>query len=289
MTSPKVAWRYLVLLNLREMKYYVNKLKWIIAQQKENREACVSHLQTKINEEKSDSLSTTSSVSVALNESQHASVQIEVKKPRCASVNIRIQKSAVKVQSAASGPSMVTASVLESPHTSVNIKFMDTFQGNESKIIDVDVDDDKSNAESQNISPSSLNTVAIEHNYCQNPVKTPHLWVRFGKSFFTTQERDQINYGKQLTDKHINHAQNIIKCQFCIEGLQLTLYQHTKKPPANKLQIIHSRNNHWLTASTIMSISNHVDVYDSLYDYLDAETRKVILKLFDKMSYRLTW
>ena len=257
---------------------YVNKLKWIIAQRKENREACVSHLQTKINKEKSDSLSTTSSMGIALNESQHASVQIEVENPRCASVNISIQKSAIKVQSAASGPSIVMANVLESPHTLVNVKFMDTFQGNETKIIHLDGDDDKSNAESQYISPSSLNTIAIEHNYSQNPVETPHPWVRFGKSFLTTQERDQINYGKQLTNKHINHAQNIIKSQFCIEGLQLTLYQHTKKPPANKLQIVHSRNNHWLTASIIMSISNHVDVYDSLYDHL------VLMQKLERLS-----
>ena len=40
-----------------------------MVQQKENREACVSHLQTKIKEEKSDSPSTTSTVGVALKES----------------------------------------------------------------------------------------------------------------------------------------------------------------------------------------------------------------------------
>ena len=63
----------------------------------------------------------------------------------------------------------------------------------------------------------------------------------------------------------------------------MTLYQHTRKPPVNKLQIVHSRNNHWLTASTIMSTCSHmhVNVYDSLYDNLDAETQKVVLKLFD--------
>ena len=47
----------------------VNKLKWIIAQQKENREACVSHVQTEIKEEESGSPSTTSTVGVALKES----------------------------------------------------------------------------------------------------------------------------------------------------------------------------------------------------------------------------
>ena len=33
---------------------------------------------------------------------------------------------------------------------------MDTFQGNETKIIDVDGNDDKSNVESQYISPSNI-------------------------------------------------------------------------------------------------------------------------------------
>ena len=158
---------------------------------------------------------------------------------------------------------------------------MKTFQVHETEIIDVDGDDNKSNTESQSISPSGLSTIAVEHNYSKNPVETPYAWVRFGKSFLTTLERDQISYGKQLTDKHINRAQNIIKSQFYIEGLQLTLYQHTRKPPANKLQIIHSRNNHWLTPSTIMSTSSHIDVYDSLYDRLDADTQNIILKLFD--------
>ena len=244
----------------------------------------MSHVQTEIKEEESGSPSTTSIVGVALKESHHASVQVEVENPRCSSVNVSIQKSAhaaVNVQSAVPGPSVVKANVLESPHTSVNIKFMKTFQVHETEIIEVDRDDNKSNTESQSISPSGLSTIAVEHNYSKNPVETPYAWLRFGKSFLTTLERDQINYGKQLTDKHINHAQNIIKSQFCIERLQLTLYQHTRKPPANKLQIIHSRNNHWLTASIIMSMSSHVDVYDSLHDHLDADSQKVILKLFD--------
>ena len=30
-----------------------------------------------------------------------------------------------------------------------------------------------------------------------------------------------------------------------------------------------------------MSMSSHVDVYDSLYDHLDADTQNVSLKLFD--------
>ena len=58
---------------------------------------------------------------------------------------------------------MVQANVLESPHTSVNVKFMDTFQGNETKTIDGDGDGDED--KSQSISPSILSTIAVERNY----------------------------------------------------------------------------------------------------------------------------
>ena len=43
-----------------------------------------------------------------------------------------------------------------------------------------------------------------------------------------SRERDMINYGKQLNDRHINPALAIIWSQFSIKGMQLTLYQHTK-------------------------------------------------------------
>ena len=64
--------------------------------------------------------------------------------------------------------------------------------------------------------------------------------------------------------------------------MQLTLYQHTRKPVENELQIIHSRNNHWITASTVLSTPSCVDVYDSLFDNVDADTTKVIRELFGK-------
>ena len=89
-------------------------------------------------------------------------------------MNISIQKSAhaaVNVQSAVPGPSVVKANALESPHTSVNVKFMKTFQVNKTEILDVDGDDNKSNTESQFIFPSGLSTIAVEHNYSKNPVK----------------------------------------------------------------------------------------------------------------------
>ena len=57
------------------------------------------------------------------------------------------------------------------------------------------------------------------------------------------------------------------------------MYHHTRKPPENELQIIHSRRNHWITASTIFSSADNVDVYDSLYDDVGGASGRVILNL----------
>jgi len=64
------------------------------------------------------------------------------------------------------------------------------------------------------------------------------------------------------------------------------LYQHTRKPVENELQIIHSRNNHWITASTVLSTPGCIDVYDSVFDDVDADTTKVICELFGKSQIK---
>jgi len=134
-------------------------------------------------------------------------------------------------------------------------------------------------------STSSSKYIAVEHNYCKS--EPSRVWVRHGRSFLTTAERDMINYGRQLNDKHINYAQTVMQSQFSIKGMQLTLYQHTRKPPENELQIVHSRSNHWITASTIFASPGSIDVYDSLYDGVDSASRKVILDLFGDSNSRI--
>ena len=47
----------------------------------------------------------------------------------------------------------------------------------------------------------------------------------------------------------------------------------------NWLQIIHSRGNHWITASTIRCEKSEVEVYDSFYGSLDNETKAAIENL----------
>ena len=118
---------------------------------------------------------------------------------------------------------------------------------------------------------------------CQGDTKLASstcTWVKCERLSLSVSDRDEIVDGLQLSDKHINFAQKIIKCQFSLQGLQSTLLQTTSKPSVNELQIVHSRGNYWIVASTLISKPNSVSVYDSLYDSIDEESLKVIRYLF---------
>ena len=56
-------------------------------------------------------------------------------------------------------------------------------------------------------------------------------------------------------------------------------------PTVNQLQIVHTRGNHWIVASTILSSPGIVTVYDTLYDTVDSDTADVILNLFGHSNH----
>jgi hypothetical protein len=91
--------------------------------------------------------------------------------------------------------------------------------------------------------------------------------------------------GEKLSDLHIHLAQSILKKQFPgVRGLKNTVSQGKEKNVdphhvLNKLQIIHSRGDHWIAASNI-GCEKQVNVYDSAYSHLDEETEKVVCNLF---------
>ena len=94
---------------------------------------------------------------------------------------------------------------------------------------------------------------------------------------------DTVTSGEKLSDIPINLAQQLLKKQFAsVHGLQSTLFQFKPRvgePPDNQLQIIHSRGDHWIVASTI-GCTNSVCVYDLVYNILDEGTVNVISNLF---------
>ena len=98
--------------------------------------------------------------------------------------------------------------------------------------------------------------------------------------------------GEKLSDQHIHIAQCLIKEQFPhVKGLQSTLLQlkHglTYEAGTDHLQVIHSRGDHWVLASTVGCEGGTVNLYDSVYHSLDEVTLQVVHNLFQHFSINM--
>ena len=89
----------------------------------------------------------------------------------------------------------------------------------------------------------------------------------------------------------INAAQKLLKSRFPkIKGLNSTLLQAKKNLNVcafedNKVQIIHSRGNHWIVAATVGDeLEKTVKVYDSVYNNIDDGTCKIISNVFGSLA-----
>ena len=82
-----------------------------------------------------------------------------------------------------------------------------------------------------------------------------------------------------MADLSINLAQQLINTQFpAINGFQSTLLQNKPRigaAPMDQLEIIHSRGDYWIVASTVGSSGD--EVCDSVYNTLDQTTLDVII------------
>ena len=112
------------------------------------------------------------------------------------------------------------------------------------------------------------------------------MLTAFERCVLQVSDKVLIENGAELTDKHMQFAQCMIKKQFpSVGGLNSTLLQD--KPSlfgsrtANTIQIVHcKKRRHWITVSTKWCKGDHVAVYDSVFVRLDAETRTTIMKMF---------
>ena len=128
----------------------------------------------------------------------------------------------------------------------------------------------------------SSNDCADKEN--EPPKKKPKL--NFPKT-----EISRISSGEKLSDLYINFTQSLLKKQFPgVNGLQSMLLQYKPKanvPPKNQLQVVHSRGDHWIVASTVGCTGDEVLVCDSLYGTLDTSTVNVISNLFHSSSVKM--
>ena len=115
----------------------------------------------------------------------------------------------------------------------------------------------------------------------------PAVWATFGRCVLHVSDKVLIENGTELTDKHIQFAQCMIKNQCpLVGGLYSTLLQD--KPSSlgsrttNTVQVVHcKKRKHWITVSIKWCKGDQVAVYDSVFTKLDAETRMTIMKMFN--------
>ena len=131
------------------------------------------------------------------------------------------------------------------------------------------------------------------HNSSEAAVDT-NEWVQCGGVvILTNYDRKILATGQKLTDKHINFAQTLLRLQFPkLNGLQSTLYQSRSQSlttNGNVLQVLHSRGDHWIVATTIRCNPGEVRVFDSVYATLDDGTYETVQRMFGgRTSYRVT-
>lgn len=106
-------------------------------------------------------------------------------------------------------------------------------------------------------------------------------WTQFGEYILNRKHLQQLIQGKQLCDLHINAFQSLLKKSFPhIGGLQCTLYQNKTPllltPGTLVIQIIHTRNSHWVT---LCIEDGSICLYDSAYTSVCKETLETIANL----------
>lgn len=110
------------------------------------------------------------------------------------------------------------------------------------------------------------------------------IWITCCGFILTTQERNSLVNGSELSDRLINASCAVLKKQFPeFGGLQSTLLQQRNigmTNCVNAMQILHlSGRNHWAVISTIGCDINSVNYYDSIFDTISMETGKIIANL----------
>lgn len=151
----------------------------------------------------------------------------------------------------------------------------------------------------RSINGEGSNTLVEQHNKQQEPTEIidiesvqctilddgPKPWLSFSHITLTITDQDLIIQGKRLNDKHLNFAQAILKKQCAhLNGLYSTLLLFRMKEVFSNckdvIQMIHTRENHWIVASTVGCCAQEVRIYDSLFTSVDCNTSLLLKQIF---------
>ena len=109
-----------------------------------------------------------------------------------------------------------------------------------------------------------------------------NTWVNLKNTSLMFDDKRILERVGELTDKHINYAQRILKSMFpAINGLCLTLLQHKphKQSTSKSIQILHINGDHWVCTTTVGTMKQ-VLVYDSWYTTWDEPSLLYFNRLF---------
>ena len=130
----------------------------------------------------------------------------------------------------------------------------------------------------------------VDHGEAKND--SPQACLSLNHITLTNEDKEIIQMGGQLNDKHMNFAQILLNQQFSnIQGLYSTLLLFQQKQifvsarGRNVLQLIHTRQDQWIVASTIGCNDKEVCIYDSLFTSLDCSTKKLMSQLFGEDAH----
>ena len=116
---------------------------------------------------------------------------------------------------------------------------------------------------------------------------TDPTWVTYDRHVLRMSDKIIIESG-ELSDKHISMGQYCIKKQFpLIGGLNSTLLQEkiVIGCTANTIQVIHcQKRRHWITVSTKWCKAGQLNVYDTAFDKLDSQSRRLVKTMFSLKS-----
>ena len=85
----------------------------------------------------------------------------------------------------------------------------------------------------------------------------PVPWLSWGQMELSITDKEVITSEGLLTDKHVNFAQTLLQKEHKqLSGLQSTLLLAKQTSVSPSLQIVYSRGDHWIVATTIGSPVN---------------------------------
>ena len=114
--------------------------------------------------------------------------------------------------------------------------------------------------------------------------KAPVSWLTCANIELTMVDRCIITSGDLLSDKYIDFAQALLRKHHKeLTGLNsaLLLANHRNiASSAPSLQILHTRGNHWIVATTLRYPIGSPKVFDSLYASIDLPTQRLLSSLY---------